>query len=268
MFETRILYNAIHELKKSGSVYTNCFFLPLKMKQVSEQGDSQIQVGKNYAILLYNERNFQRLYFWCTDTSQIKEIYNIIQQIKNKDCFVVVDIVGTSDCIQEMVIPFEIMGAQRYMTQSRYRAAALKIVSTKKADCVCSPISPKDVQEALSLLDSNLDPFVSHLPTLSYLYELQSENLVYGCYVQGQLIGVECLESIGLKGRYIYQVVIRKDKQHQGYVMALKNYIARCNLQCRPWTVWIDDTNRGSIYVHEQFGLKQDGVKNRVLIIE
>ncbi len=268
MFEIRALYDTIRDLKKRGALYTNCFFLPPKMKSISEQEDSQIQTAKDYIVLLYNERNFQRLYFWCISTSLIAELYSTVQQLKEKNRFIVVDIVGTADYIRDVAIPFENMGARKYIVQSRYRATALRMVPVKTTDCVCALISPGDVQEALGLLESNLDPIVSHLPTQSYLHELQSENLVYGCYAHGQLIGVECLEPIGVKGRYIYQVVIKKEKQHQGYVMALKNYIAQCNLQCRPWTVWIDDTNSGSIYVHEQFGLKKDGVKNMVLVFE
>lgn len=268
MFKLQKLYDAINRLRRRKErFYTNCFFLHPRMKFLSEQNNSKIQIGENGIILLYEERDFQRLYYWGSGLSSIFEICHMARGLNEANTLIVADVVGDASYISCIGKEFEKQKARKYAVLSRYRASVLRTVPEKPVHCECALVSQEDVPRILSLLEENLDPLVSHLPTLPYLYELQKRGLLYGCYVCGQLIGVECLESIGLGGRYIYQAVIKKTEQHKGYIMTLKNYIVRCNPQCEHWSVWIDDTNISSVYVHERFGLVKDGLKNMVVVL-
>lgn len=268
MFKLQNLYDAINELKEQREdFHTNCFFLYPRIKSLSEQDDSKIRIGEKCIALLYEEYNFQRLYYWASGLPGVAEICNTVRELNETNAPIVADVVGSAEYTHNVTRKFEEQKAQKYAVLSRYRASALRTVPEKQIHCECTLVSVEDVPKIIPLLKENLDPLVSHLPTLSYLYELQKRHLLYGCYVHGQLIGIECLEPIGVSGRYIYQVVIKQTEQHKGYVMALENYVIRCNPYCEHWSGWIDDTNTGSIYVHEKFGLLKDGLKNIVVIL-
>lgn len=211
MFKLQKLYDAINRLRsRKERFYTNCFFLYPRMKFLSEQNNSKIQIGENGIVLLYEERDFQRLYYWGSGLSSIFEICHMARGLNEANTLIVADVVGDASYISCIGKEFEKQKARKYAVLSRYRASVLRTVPEKPVHCECALVSQEDVPRILSLLEENLDPLVSHLPTLPYLYELQKRGLLYGCYVCGQLIGVECLESIGLGGRYIYQVVIKK----------------------------------------------------------
>lgn len=268
MFKLQNLYDAINELKEQREdFHTNCFFLYPKMKFLSEQDDSKLRIGEKCIVLLYRDRTFQRLYYWASGLSAIAEICNTARELNEPNNLIVADVVGNAEYIHNAAGEFEIQKAQKYAVLSRYRASALRTVPEKQIHCECTLVSLENVPEIIPLLEEDLDPLVSHLPTLSYLYTLQKRHLLYGCYVCGQLIGVECLEPIGVSGRYIYQLAIKKVEQNKGYATILNNYMISCNLQCKQWSVWIDDTNTGSIYVNEKFGLLKDGLKNMVVIL-
>lgn len=267
MFKLQNLYDAINKLKRQGNFHTNCFFLYPKMKFLSEQPDSRLRIEEKCIVLLYRDRNFQRLYYCASGLSAIAEICNTARELNETNAPIVADVVGSAEYTYNVTRKFEEQKAQKYAVLSRYRASALRTVPEKKIHCECTLVSVEGVPQIIPLLKENLDPLVSHLPTLSYLYELQKKHLLYGCYVHGQLIGIECLEPIGVSGRYIYQLAIKKVEQNKGYATILNNYMISCNLQCKQWSVWIDDTNTGSIYVNEKFGLLKDGLKNMVVIL-
>lgn len=268
MFILQNLYEAINNLKKQKKEFhTNCFFLYPKMKTLSEQDDAKIQVGNNCVVLLYGERNFQRLYYWASGFSTVFEICHMARELNRTNAPIVVDVVGNTAYIHNMDGEFEKQKGRKHAILSRYRASALRIMPAKKVSCECSLVLPEDVPKIGPLLEENLDPFVSHLPTLSYLYELQKKHLLYGCYVHGQLIGVECLETVGLKGRYLYQLAIKKTEHRKGYATVLKNYTISCVSQCSLWLAWIDDTNKGSIFLNEKSGMTRDGLKELVIIL-
>lgn len=267
MFKLQNLYDAINKLKRQGNFHTNCFFLYPKMKFLSEQADSKLRIGEKCIVLLYRDRNFQRLYYWASGLPGVAEICNTVRELNETNAPIVADVVGSAEYTHNVTREFEEQKAQKYAVLSRYRASALRTVPEKQIHCECTLVSVEDVPKIIPLLEENLDPLVSHLPTLSYLYTLQKRHLLYGCYVRGQLIGVECLEPIGLKGRYLYQIAIKKAEQNKGYATILKNYMISCNLQCKQWSVWIDDTNKRSICINERTGMIRDGLKNMVVIL-
>lgn len=268
MFKLQKLYDAINRLRsRKERFYTNCFFLYPRMKFLSEQNNSKIQIGENGIVLLYEERDFQRLYYWGSGLSSIFEICHMARGLNEANTLIVADVVGDASYISCIGKEFEKQKARKYAVLSRYRASVLRTVPEKPVHCECALVSQEDVPRILSLLEENLDPLVSHLPTLPYLYELQKRGLLYGCYVCGQLIGGECLEPIGLKGRYLYQTAIKKEKQNKGYATILTNYMISCNLQCKHWSAWIDDTNESSICINARTGMTRDGLKNMVVIL-
>lgn len=266
MFDVRTLYNALKCLReKNKALHTNCFFLLPKMKRIASLPGAEIEIGKNWIWLLYKERDFQRLYFWAAGLPDITEICRSVRQ-KKESGQIVMELVGREPDINRAAGCFAGEGMEIYAVQSRYKASALHTVPEKEANCTCSLISAADAEKVLPLLEEQMDPYVSHLPPVPYIYELQRKNMIYGCYMDGELVGVEILEPVGIWGRYWYQVVIKKEAQRKGLFTILKNYMILHNLQCRHWSTWITDTNIGSIRANEKTGMRKDGLKNIVMI--
>lgn len=266
MFSIQVLYSALERVRKCPEFQTNCFFLHPKLAALSQLEEAQIRISDGFVVLTYPERNFQRLYFWTANCQTIPAICRAAQDLLESDVMVM-DLVGKAAVVQRGARYFEAQGMERYALLSRYQATELHTVPEKAVRCTCSLVPAADVEKILPLLEEKLDPYVSHLPSVPYLYELQKENLIYGCYVDEELVGVEILEARGKWGRYFYQVAIKRTEQRKGLFTVLKNYTISHNAQCTHWSTWIDDTNAGSIRGNEKAGMKKDGMEEMVFLL-
>lgn len=266
MFSIQVLYSALERVRKCPEFQTNCFFLHPKLAALSQLEEAQIRISDGFVVLTYPERNFQRLYFWTANCQTIPAICRAAQDLLESDVMVM-DLVGKAAVVQRGARYFEAQGMERYALLSRYQATELHTVPEKAVRCTCSLVPAADVEKILPLLEEKLDPYVSHLPTVSYLYELQKQGLLYGCYIDRELVGVVCLESRGKWGCYVYQIAITKKEQRKGLFTILQNYVISHNRECRHWSIWIDDTNAGSIRGNEKTGMKKDGMQEMVFLL-
>lgn len=266
MFPIQVLYSALGRVRKCPEFQTNCFFLHPKLATLSQMEGAQIRISDSFVVLAYPERNFQRLYFWTANYQAIPEICRAAQDLLESDAMVM-DLVGKAAVVQKGGRYFEAQGMERYALLSRYQAAKLHVVPEKNVDCTCALASEEDVEKILPLLEEKLDPYVSHLPSVPYLYKLQKQGLLYGCYIDRKLVGVVCLEPRGKWGCYIYQIAITKKEQRKGLFTILQNYVISHNRECRHWSIWIDDTNAGSIRGNEKTGMKKDGMQEIVFLL-
>lgn len=267
MFNIRELYDAVGRLKRqSPHFHTNCFFFSPKLDGISQKEDAAVLDFGRYILLAYGERDFLRIYYWAESLDVVTELSRKVQELRKRGKVLVMDVVGKQDYAEAVSEILVQGGMERYAALSRYSAKTLREVKETGEEYRCSLVPAEDVVHILPILEESLDPYISHLPPVEYLYELQKNHLIFGSYINGKLVGVECLEPIGKQGRYLYQIAITKTEQHKGIATKMKNYMISCNPDCRHWTVWIEDTNVGSIRINEKTGMKKDGLKDIVLI--
>jgi len=267
MFDIRIIYDTINNFKKLGiSLNTNCFFNNYKLMALSEQEDAKLYVGKASICLLYNDFNFTRLYYWITDLNAIPEVSDCVINDCNKTRDIIIELIGFDNAIDELERRFSKAGIKRYAKLSRYRTNVLNLSRDKNDDFTYSLVDNKDIEKIQAILKENLDPYISHLPTEEYLNCLNNKKSVYGAYLNRDLIGVCCLEDIGLHGKYLYEIAVRKNYHGRKIGQSIADYAFSQCTECNNYATWIEENNVVSKKIFKNLGFKVDKLKTRVLI--
>lgn len=266
MFDIKVLYNKIEEMKAYAKNFnSNCYLNNYKLQEIAEKPTTQMIILKHSAFILYDEQNFIRMYYWLPDIKTMNKIGEYLR--KNRlERDIILELVGNVEVIFKKSDIFCEEGFKVYSILSRYRSESLILNKVTNSDVIYSVLKKDDVINILDILNDNLDPYESHLPDLTYLYDLQKKNLIYGAYTQNKLIGVLCLSNIGLRGIYSYQMAIKRNYQRQGIGRKLQHYALAHYNQCNNFIAWINDKNLVSQKLHVKLGYKKDGLKTLVLI--
>lgn len=264
MFDINVLNESLTELKKTGSILTNCFFMLDKLKALSEKPESQLFRTTEFVMLLCKEESFKRLYYWIKKPENISDICAIIKNEHNS--IIIIELIGKANDLSVIKKIFTDNGIRQYGRLSRYQASELKTFSLNIEGFLYREISKESIPLIPDLFQENFDKYISHLPTIEQLYDLQREHLIYGAYDDKILVGVFCMEKVGRYGLYHYQTVLRKSYQNLGVGIELKSYAIKRNPTCRHWVTWVEDSNKRSIRLNKLLGFHEDGLKTEVLI--
>ena len=114
---------------------------------------------------------------------------------------------------------------------------------------------------------NTLDPLAGHLPSKEKLLSLIRHGLVFQASLDGDLVAAVCLEKTGKAGIYIYQIAVSKCHRSTGIGSRLLQYALSHFQDYLVFTSWVEDQNIASNRIHQKLGMKQDGLKDTVLLL-
>lgn len=265
MYDFDMLVERIKSLKRvAPKLYTNCFFFNDRLIELADLPSTRIIQGNSFVALEVKEKYFSRIYFWISQIDAVQELLSIIKEQQGESF--IIELIGNEFDIAGIKEKFLSCGATCYAVLERWRAGSIRQPqSSESIDIRYSLIEKKDINKAHAMLTETFDAKISHLPSVTALYELYEQKLLFGAYSGTDLIGTCCMENIGETGKYCYETAILKEYRGHGIGKRLKGYAWRQCPEAKVFTSWVTTTNIASQKVNIALGLVKDGLITVVL---
>lgn len=264
MFEPNELFWEINRLKKGRRVITNNFLPITSIQQLSKQNESLLLYNSEAIALLCNDNGIERLYFHLSGLNSAAMLGNLLSSRNRQP--LVADCIGKTDQDAKLVQALCDIGFSRYTNLSRWRSNIIKL-SPVSSNGMFFAAGWKDAERIEVLLRNTLDPLAGHLPSKEKLLSLIRHGLVFQASLDGDLVAAVCLEKTGKAGIYIYQIAVSKCHRSTGIGSRLLQYALSHFQDYLVFTSWVEDQNIASNRIHQKLGMKQDGLKDTVLLL-
>lgn len=267
MFIVSELFEQVDQLKKSRDFVTNNF-LPLSaLTRISKEEDSHLLYGGDAILLIENDNGVNRMHFYLASLDVAFELVSLLQRMPIKP--VVTDCIGKSHQVEKLSKALSAAGFRMYTKLSRWRSKSISFFAHDYfADEFFRIAKASDCKAILHILYKYFDPYVSHLPNAEKLLRLIENQLVFCAVNDGEIIAVVCLDRIGEKTIYSYQVVVVEEYRTAGIGVILMQYALYHFRTCTRYIAWTEDSNVTSNRIHKALGMSYDGLKDHVLIYE
>lgn len=264
MFDTGLLFEHVNQLKKRGRCLSNNFLTIEEMKAYSRRPESMLLCDENAIALVCEDLGVTRLYFYLSDLVAASALKKLMEQVPQRP--VAADCVGRQEQVDALSQALCGVGFSVYTQMGRLRAG--KTINYPDISEVGTDIyaMPEDTDEILDGLWETFDPLVSHLPNRELLLNLIEQKLVIRLKNNEKIVAAICMERVGKQGIYCYQVYVSPAQRKKGYGRLIFQTAVNCFHNCRPFTIWVEDSNTVAAELYHSFGFISDGLRNTILI--
>ena len=214
-------------------------------------------------LLCVKEEGFHRIYYYASDLDALEQLEPLLPE----GVLVAEQVSRHPDNLPETE-RLARMGLLPYKRLIRVRTNSL----LKKAPLLNFKLAPPPGQflsvkdTFYPLLRESFDSYISHLPTLEALAQMEQMGLLFTLWDEDCLAGGVCVEDLGANAKYIYQIVVSKDYQGQGIGQQLLSLAASHFPDSTVYTAWVETENIPSLTMFQHSGFQPDGLFTQVFL--
>ena len=245
---------------KKGKYFTNCYFLPGKIKQLIEEKKIYILESENNIYLLEKEECFYRLYF-C-----IKNIDNL--QPLQLGLPLVIEYPYKGVFSERQHVEIEIIQKLGFSLGRESRRMSAKSQNIKVSESLyinekfMIDFAIKDnIDVVADILHHTFSPLYSYLPTKAMLNELLDQKKILVITINGEIAGILNMDIVK-NISWIRQLAIVEKFRGRGYGWLLLNYYHMLfKDEVLEFMQWVDLSNVSAIRLYEKAGYKFDDLR-------
>lgn len=264
MFDVRELADQVNRLKAGGGCVGNNFLTLSALTEFSKQETSALSYNEDAIALICEDVGVTRLHFYLSSLEAAPSLKELLETVPRRP--IIADCVGREEQLEPLSRVLCKEGFSLYTRMGRLRGQEVIVCPdmTEAGEDVYA--GPEDTDEILSELQAIFDPFVSHLPDRDRLLRLIEQKLVLRVKDGEKIAAVACMERVGKRGVYCYQVFVSPEQRGKGYGRLIYRIAADRFRGCRPYTTWVEDSNTQVLKIWGQFGFLPDGLRDTILI--
>jgi ribosomal protein S18 acetylase RimI-like enzyme len=221
-----------------------------------------IKMIENAVIILKEEDQLIRLYFYVDDSETLQQIPQVLFRFKQKP--IIADIIERVKQREKLRDQLQKYSFHKHSTLIRMRSQALENRNKKLSNVT---LAKEDrVNEIMELLHSEFDVYISHLPDKAKLLRAIQNSEITLVIEQNQIAGLAYFERLGEKLIYLYQLVVDKRFRGQGIadILLMHQFNQLPNdVVCQ---LWVESNNFSAINKYEKYHFAPDGLVDSIMM--
>lgn len=263
MFDLKEYAEKANRLRKQRGIITNAFLSVSSLDKISQQEDSRMYFNERALAFVYCDNGVGRVCFHISSFGQAQDLKRLLEKTEKRP--LVADCVGREENIMPLAAALVGIGFSAHSYMSRWHSSRIAHFPELEREyfTIAGPEHAEGIQR---LFAESFDPLVSHLPDMDKLKALIACGLVFCLEDEERIQAAACVERMGKKGIYLYQYAVSKACRREKTGSAIFQYALGQFPDSSHFTSWTTDDNAASNRIHEKFGMKRDGLKNRILV--
>lgn len=241
---------------------TNSFFPARQLAALVRSGGITIKMSSDTVIILAEEEQMVRLYFYASDIDSLRQLPLMIPLHIGKT--IILDIIGKNPGAEILSNELEKHNFCSYSELIRMKRKNEEEMPVNNSDVVYA--GADDADEIMEILYEEFDVFISRLPTIHKLEEAISNREVTIVRQQGLLAGLAYFEKPGEKLKYLYQIVVRNAFRGTGIIDDLLIYTFKNTPKDTVFQLWAETKNEHAINKYRKYGFAPDGLVDYIML--
>ncbi|MGE6487383.1 GNAT family N-acetyltransferase [Paenisporosarcina sp. NPDC076898] len=260
------LVDDINELRRRNkkNFITNSFFNMQQLKSMLDMESINVKKSEDVIIILNEEEQLIRLYFYATSLESLIQIRNILPGNFNKP--VVAEIIGKGTQIENVLTELRKVNFKQHNKLIRMNRVGQEY-SEKNISNVSIAIE-NQVSEIMDILYGEFDIYTSHLPTKEKLLTSIKNQEIAVVIEQDKIVGLAYFESLGERLNYLYQIVVDQKFRGQGIADSLLIYKFKHSPKDVACQLWVEINNQYAIDKYHKYNFVEDGLVDYIMIFE
>ncbi|WP_326401367.1 GNAT family N-acetyltransferase [Paenibacillus ottowii] len=252
------------EIRKCRGFLTNCFFTVPQLSAMLEMDHVAVRLIENAIVILVEEDQLVRLYFYATDLASLQQIKNTLLNFKGKP--IIADIIGRDKQSEIIINQLELYNFHKYSTLIRMKRSGLE---NRNKEVSHVTLATEDrVNEIMRLLYLEFDIYISHLPNRKKLLKAIQNNEVTLVIQKNEIAGLAYFEKLGEKLIYLYQLVVDKRFRGQGIADRLLTHQLNQLSEDMTCQLWVESNNLFAINKYEKYHFASDGLFDSIMMFK
>lgn len=258
------LVKKMSDIRKCKGFLTNSFFTMKQLSAMMNMDHVTVKSTENAIIILMEEDELIRLYFYVADITFFGQIESIIINFKGKP--IIADIIGKGKQAEKIINGLQPYKFHKHSTLIRMNRPGQE-TRNKEVSYVTQATIDR-VDEITALLYTEFDIYVSHLPNKTKLLRAIQNNEITLVIQQNEIAGLAYFEKLGEKLFYLYLLVVEKRFRGEGIadrlLMHKFNQMSK-DVKCQ---LWVESNNHFAINKYEKYHFAPDGLVDYIMIFK
>lgn len=262
--DERDIYQNISAVKQGATQFlTNFYLTGFKLKELIDDKKLFMINKTNNVFFLRENDGFYNLYFCSGNKDYLDE--SLTKYLNNITLPIVSDLIGAEKSIKDVKDIFVKNNFNHHTTFFRfYRTNNDNDILYPTDDILFA--KQEDAQGVYSIISSNFDKYIHHLPAFQEIEDLIKLNYVLIKKEGNKIVGLYIFDKTGLSStsRYIYV-----DKNYRGQKIAAKlkkKYFMECE-EIKRFILWVEESNIPVINMEEKhWGYNLDKLIDFIMI--
>lgn len=258
------LIGKIDHLRRGNKDFiTNAFLPAQQLISMIDSGEiTAITSSEGVIILLEEEQQLTRLYFYAANIESLRHIPLLIPQNINKA--VVTDIVGKNPIAAKLCAELEKYDFYKHNELIRMNRKNEAGVPGAASNVVLA--GADDVNEIMDILYGEFDIYVSRLPTRQKVEEAVSKGEITIVTQQNMIAGLAYFVKLGERLKYLYQIAVRKNYRGRGIADDLLTYMFENTAKDTVFQLWVESKNSFAIRKYQKYSFVPDGLVDYIML--
>lgn len=241
---------------QNPSLERNIFLLPPAMKELIEDSESFVAIGKNAGIILVGDEGLYRLYYFARDKEAFKE-FPVLLGEKIGELPIVCDVI----CEGEDRLLLEKMkeaGLSYYTTFIHFHSDQIS-QAPEGADLHDVDYAEEcDVPIIRDMISSAFDKWSAHFPRKQEIEEAVAKKSIYAVHDEGRLVAFAWYDNQGRSSAILRFVIVDADFRGRDYGKRMFYKKLLDSPEIRYYELWVEDKNILGRQQHTKNGYVQD----------
>lgn len=265
--DARLFLNSINNLRKGNREYiTNSVLSITDLDEIINQPKTIVIEKEDLKLVLQNEDDFFRLYFYSRNSEFLNQIPNELSLINKtigttKDKIIVADIVGKEDSSSVLSNLLQSNGFEKHSKFIRMRCKGPEVRYSKLYDVdFAEETEAKSIHE---MIINEFDPLSAHFPTLQEIKEGIIKKEICVVRHENKIVGVTYFEHVSSINVILRYFIVHKEFRGVSIGISLLHHEFQKSNNV-VYTLWVGDDNKAKD-LYKRIGFCEDGLVDFIL---